>query len=329
MTDVPTTSATLAMALSPIPVAVAQGTTEEEEAIQVDDERDDDPGYDDGSSFQVRPLNRRHHIYRLVLNGELHLAPIGEHPQRVLDLGTGTGIWSMDFADQYPSAEVIGTDLSPIQPRWTPPNCTFEVDDFEEEWVYRRKFDYIHARELGGCIGDANQLFRRAFENLTSGGHFEIQTVYAKFLSYDGTDKQAKDAQFWMENICAGARKFGKPLDSTPEWLEKIKAAGFIDVQQDIRIVCEKFLFTDPTVLIRLKIPIGAWPKDAHLKEIGRYQIVQEKKVIDSYTPGIFCNILGWTQDEIAVLIAKVKKDLETPENHLYLPVYFIWGKKP
>jgi hypothetical protein len=33
-----------------------------------------------------------HHIYRLILKGELHLAPIGSDSQNVLDLGTGTRI---------------------------------------------------------------------------------------------------------------------------------------------------------------------------------------------------------------------------------------------
>lgn len=36
-------------------------------------------------------------------------------PFRVLDLGTGTGIWAIDFGDMYPSAEVLGIDISPIQ----------------------------------------------------------------------------------------------------------------------------------------------------------------------------------------------------------------------
>jgi hypothetical protein len=27
-----------------------------------------------------------------------------------------------DFADTHPGAEVIGTDISPIQPEWVPPN---------------------------------------------------------------------------------------------------------------------------------------------------------------------------------------------------------------
>ncbi|KAL1987708.1 hypothetical protein VTN96DRAFT_2548 [Rasamsonia emersonii] len=60
-----------------------------------------------------------HHIYLLLLGGELYLAPI-KNPQRVLDLGTGTGIWAIQFADEHPSAQVIGTDLSPIQPKWVP-----------------------------------------------------------------------------------------------------------------------------------------------------------------------------------------------------------------
>jgi methylase of polypeptide subunit release factors len=56
-------------------------------------------------------------MFNLILGGELHIAPL-KNPQRVLDVGTGTGIWALDFAEQYPSAEVIGVDLSPIQPGW-------------------------------------------------------------------------------------------------------------------------------------------------------------------------------------------------------------------
>ncbi len=32
------------------------------------------------------------HMFNLVLGGKPFLAPIGEHPQRILDLGTGTGL---------------------------------------------------------------------------------------------------------------------------------------------------------------------------------------------------------------------------------------------
>lgn len=49
------------------------------------------------------------------MDGKLHFAPI-EAPGKVLDIGTGTGIWAMDLGDEFPEAEVIGTDISPIQP---------------------------------------------------------------------------------------------------------------------------------------------------------------------------------------------------------------------
>jgi methylase of polypeptide subunit release factors len=45
-----------------------------------------------------------------LMDGELHLAPLND-PHRILDVGTGTGIWCIDAADKYPSSEVIGTDL--------------------------------------------------------------------------------------------------------------------------------------------------------------------------------------------------------------------------
>ena len=43
-------------------------------------------------------LDMMHHIYLLLLQGKLHQAPL-ENPQRVLDIGTGTGIWAIDFAE--------------------------------------------------------------------------------------------------------------------------------------------------------------------------------------------------------------------------------------
>lgn len=71
-------------------------------------------------------MDLNHHVWKLVLGGELISEAVKEGLstkrgafQRVLDLGTGTGVWAMDFADEWvdEGVSVVGNDLSPIQPR--------------------------------------------------------------------------------------------------------------------------------------------------------------------------------------------------------------------
>lgn len=57
------------------------------------------------------------HWFSLVLKGELTRAPI-QSPHRVLDIGTGTGLWALDFADTHPDSQVVGA-LSSLFFSWT------------------------------------------------------------------------------------------------------------------------------------------------------------------------------------------------------------------
>lgn len=81
----------------------------------------------------------------------------------VLDIGTGTGIWAMDFADQHPSAQVIGFDLSPVFQERVVPNVRFEVKDAcNPDWGYEKNsFDFIHARGMYGCGADWPAFYQR------------------------------------------------------------------------------------------------------------------------------------------------------------------------
>ena len=41
-------------------------------------------------------LDMHHHLATLIIGGKLTTAPIGKNPQRILDVGCGTGIWCID-----------------------------------------------------------------------------------------------------------------------------------------------------------------------------------------------------------------------------------------
>ncbi len=45
----------------------------------------------------------QHHLFTLTFDGKLHIAPIEELKggiHNVLDIGTGTGIWAIDFGTE-------------------------------------------------------------------------------------------------------------------------------------------------------------------------------------------------------------------------------------
>ncbi|KAI5796040.1 hypothetical protein FPQ18DRAFT_387317 [Pyronema domesticum] len=77
-------------------------------AIEVDptvlakpeDEDYDSAGYDTSTANEKEQdrLDPYHELMRLVWDEKLHQAPLKE-PHRVLDIGTGTGIWAIDMAD--------------------------------------------------------------------------------------------------------------------------------------------------------------------------------------------------------------------------------------
>lgn len=107
-------------------------------------------------------MDLSHQLWLLALKGKFYLAPV-ERPEDVLDVGTGTGVWAIDVAEQHPETKVVGIDLSAVQPTWVPPNAYFEIDDYNVDWLDEEKYDLIHMREALGTCPDWVELYRKAF----------------------------------------------------------------------------------------------------------------------------------------------------------------------
>ncbi|RMJ02205.1 hypothetical protein CDV36_015529 [Fusarium kuroshium] len=166
--------------------------------------------------------------------GKLYSAPI-DNVQSVLDIGTGAGIWAIDIADEYPSAHVIGTDISPIQHTMVPPNLEFQPDDCNQGSTFGGEyFDLIHVRGMAGCISNCDAFAKRQFDDLKPGGYLEYKDLSMRFRSDDESLKDCNSLNEWGEFWKDVGTKLNRPLtiaeDGTVE--KAMKRAGFTNIKR-------------------------------------------------------------------------------------------------
>ncbi|KAH7327779.1 S-adenosyl-L-methionine-dependent methyltransferase [Stachybotrys elegans] len=265
---------------------------------------------------QSEGLDLIHSALTVLLDGKLFVAPINkDDPGRVLDIGTGTGIWAMDFASDFPSADVTGTDLSPMQPTWVPPNLRFEVDDCLLDWMYpENHFDFIHVRAMYGSIPDWTDLDRKILYHLKPGGYLEHLEIGCQGMS--DHKELPKDHIFytWANTFYAAGEKMGRPfticLDG--ESRKHMEEAGFANIQET-----------------RLKLPVGGWPKDPTLKQAGIYFQAALERDMEGFSMFVCTELLGWSKEEVHVLVAKMRQAIRDRASCPYIVVNIVVGQKP
>ena len=135
---------------------------------------------------------------------------------------------------------MIGTDLSPIQPGWVPPNVTFQIDDANLPWTWPdNEFDFIHMRALFGSIVDWRALYREAFRCCKPGGYFEDMENSVSIESDDGTVAPGSAFDEWGKVFRAGGDKFGRTFRVLEDDIQRkcMEEAGFVDIMvKDIKV---------------------------------------------------------------------------------------------
>ncbi|KAK1988429.1 methyltransferase [Colletotrichum cereale] len=264
--------------------------------------------------LELDRLDLQHNLFLLTMGNKLHLAPLDRQspPQRVLDIGTGTGIWAIDFADDNPASTVIGVDLSPVQPSYVPPNAYFQIEDIEEDpWTFSQKFDFIHSRMNTGGIRDFPALFRQAYENLNPGGWIEV-TDSTNATSDDGTLEEHSALSHWGRLLSDGTAALGTPFGTAPKYKEQLREAGFVNVKE-----------------VMFKWPTNAWARHPRHKELGTWSYENAIMGLEGLCIAIFTRVLGWSKEKVDVMLAEVRNDLKNREIHAYWPIHVVYGQKP
>lgn len=268
---------------------------------------------------QFEAMDAGHLLYMLLESDKdnpFFRSPIAD-PQHILDIGSGSGSWPIDTADKFPSALINGVDLFPPPTVWMPPNCTLEVEDVNGSWTWKKHFDLIHLRQMIGNFDEQqwSELYRKCFDTIKPGGWIEQLEFDISVQSDDGSLPDDSALAGWGALGFSCAERAGRSLRTQETMREKIEAAGFINVHERL-----------------YKCPIGTWPKNKVLKEAGRLNTLHWSSGIEGWGMFLLTNFgppQPWTADEVRILAAKMKHEMQDPKLHIWHYARRVWAQKP
>jgi len=211
------------------------------------------------------------------------------------------------MADEFPEAEVIGTDISAVQPSWLPANCSFQIDDAQLDWTFKdNTFDFIHARNLFGGIDDWQKLYKQAFAALKPGGWFQSVEIDLETRSENPRVHNNPNHVFktWCHLFWTAGERTGRTFKIARDgrMTKYLEEAGFTDLHHQA-----------------WKVPIGGWAQDPKLKRVGQYNGLYIDLSLDGFAVFPVGQILGWTLEEVDALVNNMRRELEDPKS---LPYY-------
>lgn len=174
------------------------------------------------------------------------------------------------------------------------------MDDAEDEWAFSTKFDYIHGRALASCFKDPTFVIREAFRSLAPGGYLELQDGYFP-MEYVGDIPVESALYKWNELIVKGASKTGRPWSNAPHYKRWMEEIGFEDVVER-----------------RFYLPTSPWPKGRYFKTVAAYFQEDLLTGLEAISLKVL-SLLGWTPEEIQVLLVDVRKDLRDTNIHAFI----------
>lgn len=257
-------------------------------------------------------LDMIHHAFFRLLGDRLFLAPVNPNGLRVLDVGTGTGIWPIHLGDLYPGADIVGNDLSPIQPTWVPSNVRFIVDDVELDWAQPERYDYIHVRYMAASIRDWPRLFRQIYDSLRPGGWVEFHESDNTMYSEDGSLRPDNPLVELMNGLHAACDRMGRTMDPAPHFTRWAAHAGFANIEEQ-----------------RFKLPVGSWPKDPRLKEVGAFMSINFFEGVEAFTAVLLRDVLGWSAEAVELMNSRVRAASRRKDVHAIFDMLVVTAQKP
>ncbi|OJD21936.1 hypothetical protein ACJ73_06725 [Blastomyces percursus] len=185
-----------------------------------------------------------------------------------------------------------------------PPNVGFELDNIEEDWSYKRPFDFIHSRHLASAVTDWPRLVRQAYQNLNPGGWVEFCDYGFRYRADDGSLTPGL-AMIQNQNlVMESSQILGREPCAGPKLKRWVEDAGFVNVTERC-----------------FPLPIGVWAKDKKLKGIGWWNQLQFLQGVEAWSMTLLTHVFGWKPQEAQVHVAYTRNNARNVSIHAYYTV--------
>ncbi|CAK5271236.1 unnamed protein product [Mycena citricolor] len=242
-----------------------------------------------------RHMGNRHYPASCPVGDLLARSP--SRQKRVLDLCTGTGRWALDMAARFPDSQVRALDIVPIQTRYPPSNVQFFIQDVNalSDAIWDdATFDLIHARSVTMAVTSYPDVIAQVARLLRPGGIFlsgEWGLLPAFNPDRSHIPVPAMDRFFELVHTCLSQRGLPEVAPSVGPMLAASGAFGDITPEEHY-------------------LPLGTWHPDTALHESGMAMRGAFSRFMDSVRMMILDSVIEITEDELAALYERVKREL-------------------
>ncbi|KAK3694879.1 S-adenosyl-L-methionine-dependent methyltransferase [Podospora appendiculata] len=258
------------------------------------------------------------HKFHLVARRDvLHSAPLhNQQTPHILDLGCGTGIWTIDMADKYPNGHLIGLDLALIQPEYIPANLRFEQMDIEDPWhdMGLGTWDLIHMRSLNGSIANWGRLYSEIYR------HLKPHYGFVEQVEIDWTprcvDQSLSPSSYvmqWADELLSAMDRFGRSMRvDSGLTKQRMRHAGFTDIKEEV-----------------IRVPFNGWPTDEHGRDTGRWFNLGLTQGMHALTIAPLFRGHGKMPEEVTALVKNVVEEIRSRKMHAYCTLHVYTARRP
>ncbi|KAH7341466.1 S-adenosyl-L-methionine-dependent methyltransferase [Rhizoctonia solani] len=251
---------------------------------------------------------------------------LGRGPKDILDVASGSGIWVIEIAREFPQSRVVGIDLS--KPGFlgqdVPENASFIVADITKRFPFEdASFDVVQMR-IVPSVSERTLIYQEIHRVLRPGGVIQLVELSPP-VSRKGTRPPALDE---IDQAVARGGHVHKKNENKPSLDVDGKPEYWSIASRIAPVIRASPLMWGNVHEKKFGVPIGVWSNDEVDQEAGRIMKRQTVELYSGFRPNLI-DIGGMAEDKVDEIIARLTDELEDgPKWQLETLYDFIWAIK-